>query len=347
MTEIHVATERPYSIHIGRGILANLGGLARLEGRKALIVSDSNVAPLYLKRLEAVLDSIQGMAGHASVVLRAGEAGKNLKAVERVYRALDKADIGRSDILIALGGGVVGDIGGFAASSWNRGIGCLQIPTSLLAMSDSSAGGKTGVDYRLRKNAVGAFHQPEAVVIDLDFLDSLPPRQLSNGMAEVIKYGMIGDPELLKILSGADPDMEEVVARSLRVKVDIVQRDPTEKGERALLNFGHTYGHALEAHYRYRHWLHGEAVAIGMVFASPGPELEALLKRWALPLHDPRIDPRRLVQLMFQDKKRHGKILRFILVDQPGKAYIREMSRSDLEAKAQAALVAKAGAVKA
>jgi 3-dehydroquinate synthase len=330
MTRIEVRTDNPYSIHMGRGISGSLAQYARLEGRRVLVVTDRRVAALHLSSLEGVLDSVKGLAGRGSVILPGGETGKNLAALERVYRALDEQNLGRGDLIIAFGGGVVGDIAGFAAATWNRGIGFIQVPTTVLAMADSSVGGKTGVDYRLRKNGVGAFHQPEAVVMDLAYLDSLPARQLSNGMAEVIKSALLADPGLLGDLREPDPDMEEILSRAVRVKVDIVQRDPAEKGERALLNLGHTYGHALESYHRYRKWLHGEAVAIGLMFACPCEPLEAALRRWNLPMDDPSVEPRDLVPLMFQDKKRMGATLRFVFLESPGNPYIREVDQAEL-----------------
>jgi 3-dehydroquinate synthase len=337
LTKLEVRLDPPYSIAIGRGLVGRLPEFLRLEGRRVLVVTDRNVARFHLGAVESALAASGAAASLGRLVLPGGETRKNLDAVRAVYRALDGIDAGRSDLLVALGGGVVGDIAGFAAASWNRGIGFVQLPSTVLAMSDSSVGGKTGVDFMQRKNGVGAFYQPEAVVADLDFLDTLPARQVSNGMAEVIKYAYTADPALLEILAGPEPDMEEAIARSLRVKIDIVQRDPTEKGDRALCNFGHTYGHALEARYHYRHWLHGEAVSIGMMFACPSDALARVLTRWKLPLSDPRVDPRDLVDLMFRDKKRMGKKLRFVWVPEPGKAGIREMEKEELAAMAEAA----------
>lgn len=336
MTKLDLRTDPPYQITIGRSILGRLPEFLRLDGRRVLVVTDRNVARLHEGAFASALAGGR-QASLDSVVLPGGETRKDLKAVEAVYRALDRADLGRGDLIVALGGGVIGDIAGFAAASWNRGTGFAQVPTTLLAMADSSVGGKTGVDYGQRKNGVGAFYQPEAVVMDLDYLKTLPERHVSNGMAEVIKYAMIADPGLLDLLERADPDLEEAIARSVRVKIDIVQRDPTEKGDRALCNFGHTYGHALEAHYRYRGWLHGEAVAIGMMFASPSERLARVLRRWNLPLWDPRVDPRSLTGLMFKDKKRVGSKLRFVLVGEPGAAAVREIGRDELEAMADSA----------
>lgn len=337
MTELNVNIDPRYSITIGRALVARLPEFFRLEGRRVLVVTDRNVARLHLAAVESALSASGAPASLGRLVLPGGETRKNLAAVRSVYRALDRLDCGRSDLLVALGGGVVGDIVGFAAASWNRGIGFVQLPTTVLAMSDSSVGGKTGVDYRLRKNGIGAFYQPEAVVADLDFLSTLPERQVSNGMAEVIKYAYTADPGLLDLLEGPDPDMEEAVARSLKVKLSIVERDPAEKGDRALCNFGHTFGHALEARYRYRKWLHGEAVSIGMMFANPDERLARVLSRWKLPLADPRVDPRDLVDLMFRDKKRVGSKLRFVWIPEAGKAGIREMEKAELAAMADAA----------
>jgi 3-dehydroquinate synthase len=330
MTTVRVGVDPPYDIHIGKGLLERLPELVRLEKRRVLAVTDRNVARYHLAALAAVLD--KAGVPHSSAVLPAGEAGKDLAAVRKVYEAAHAANIGRGDLIVALGGGVVGDIAGFAAATWCRGIGCVQVPTTLLSMADSSVGGKTGVDFRDRKNGVGAFSQPEAVIMDPSLLDTLSPRHAANGMAEVIKHGFIADPALLDLLESPSPSMEEILVRSVRVKTEIVQRDPTEKGDRALLNFGHTFGHAIESHYRYKKWLHGEAVAIGMVLACPDPRLPRVLERWGLPVEDPRLDPAVLIGLIGKDKKLIRGTLRFIRVDEPGKSRIEEMAWAEVEA---------------
>ncbi len=335
MRTIEITTEKPYRMTVGEGLLSRLTGFFDCSNRRVLVVTDGTLARLYPRLARGALMVPGGAREVGECVLPAGEKAKNLGAVRKIYRELDRMNCGRGDLVLAFGGGVVGDIAGFAAATWCRGMGLVQVPTTLLAMADSSLGGKTGVDWGQRKNAVGAFHQPEAVVADTALLSSLPARQLSNGMAEVIKSAMIGDPGLLDILESANPPMEELAARAAAVKALIVSRDPLEKGERAFLNFGHSFGHAIEAFHHYKKWLHGEAVSIGMILASPSERLARILERWGLPLSDPAMDPSRLVRILSGDKKVHRGSLRFVRIDEPGKPRLELVEESRLEAFAR------------
>ncbi|HZP66424.1 MAG TPA: 3-dehydroquinate synthase [Rudaea sp.] len=333
---------RRYPIWIGAGALEDSARWRRaVGGRHVLIVSDEHVAPLYAQHVTAALAD----RTLAHVVLPAGEAQKSLDNAARIFAALAGMGANRDATLIALGGGVIGDLAGFAAACWMRGIRFLQIPTTLLAMVDSSVGGKTGVNLPEGKNLVGAFHQPCAVVIDTDTLASLPAREFRSGLAEVVKYGAIGDAAFFvwleahaQALLERDPAaLAHAIASSCRHKAAIVARDETEQGDRALLNFGHTFGHALETASGYGNLLHGEAVAIGMVLAarlsarlSRAPEADAvrlagLLERFGLPSAIPtRADPQALLALMRLDKKNLSGRLRLILWDGLGRAVVAQ-----------------------
>ncbi|PZQ16380.1 MAG: 3-dehydroquinate synthase [Rhodanobacter denitrificans] len=333
--------ERSYPIRIGRGLLGDSSHWrATLRGRQALIVTDDLVGAHYLDRVTAGLDGFE----HASVTIPSGESHKTLAQVERVFDALAAMRANRDVTLIALGGGVIGDLAGFAAACWMRGVGFVQMPTTLLAMVDSSVGGKTGVNLPAGKNLVGAFHQPRCVIADTDTLDTLPPREYRSGLAEVVKYGAIGDRAFFEWLEAhaaalvaREPTvLAEAIAVSCRNKAAIVERDEREDGERALLNFGHTFGHALETEAGYGRLLHGEAVAIGMVMAarlsaliadapaSDAERLEALLDKLDLPTRLPDvIEPGRLLEPMRLDKKNLDGRLRLILWDRLGAAHAR------------------------
>ena len=330
---------RSYPIRIGSGLLADpTQWRGSVQGRHALVVSNEVVAPLYLQR---VLDGLRGTA-HSTVVLPDGEAHKTLDSAARVFAALAELKASRDATIIALGGGVIGDLAGFAAACWMRGIAFVQMPTTLLAMVDSSVGGKTAVDLPQGKNLIGAFHQPRAVVIDIATLQTLPMREFRAGLAEVVKYGALGDAGFfawlethIEALLARDPAiLAEAIAACCRQKAAIVARDETEQGERALLNFGHTFGHALETAAGYGAVLHGEAVAIGMVLAArlsarlrrasadDAQRLETLLTRCGLPTRLPEVDLDQLVDLMHLDKKNISGQLRLILWRGIGRAEI-------------------------
>ncbi len=345
LQQVEVGGGAPYRIDIAPGLLDDGALLAsHLRGRHALLVSDSQVAPLYAGRVRAALAAARPDAQLALQVFAAGEASKTLVNFSGVIDALAVLGATRDACVYAIGGGVVGDLAGFAAACWMRGIDCVQLPTTLLAMVDSWVGGKTAVDIAQGKNLVGAFHPPRAVIADTATLRTLPPRELRAGFAEVIKYGAITDGAFLDwldanadaLLAGDDALLAEAIARSCAHKAAITERDPFEHGERALLNFGHTFGHAIEVEQGFGAGLnHGEAVAVGMVLAArlstalgladagDGERLRALLQRYGLPITLPQgLDPAALVARMRLDKKAQGSGLRFVLWDGTGKARV-------------------------
>jgi 3-dehydroquinate synthase len=326
---------RSYPIAIGAGLLGDAPRLAAaIRGRHALIVSNDVVAPLYLDRITAAIRAGNEKVQISHLTLADGEAHKTLASAARIFDALAAMKANRDATIVALGGGVVGDLAGFAAACWMRGIAFVQIPTTLLAMVDSSVGGKTAVDLPQGKNLVGAFHQPRAVLADTDALATLPPRELRAGFAEVIKYGALGDADFFAwlerhcdaLVARESEPLSAMIAHCCRQKAGIVARDETEQGERALLNLGHTFGHAIETAMGYGGLLHGEAVAVGMVLAArlsanlgraPAADtqgLVALLERFGLPTTvPPGLDPAQLIDLMQLDKKNLSGSLRLIL----------------------------------
>lgn len=359
-TSVSVPVElgaRSYDIDIGHGLLAEAGSRFRrfLHRPFVAIVTDSNVAHHHLGRLQAALDG-EGIA-HRSVTLAAGEATKSYAGLAECCDRLLAAGVERKDFVIALGGGVIGDLAGFSASVLRRGVRFFQIPTSLLAQVDSSVGGKTGINSPHGKNLVGTFHQPSHVLIDLDLLQTLPQRQRAAGYAEVAKYGLLGDAPFFtwldqhvdSVLNGNGPELARAVQVSCQTKARIVAEDETETGVRALLNLGHTFGHALEAATGYSDvLLHGEAVAIGMVQAFSFSEMLGLcapgaaarvashLKRAGLPTrrHDiaASLPPAAtLLDIMRQDKKASAGKLTFILARGIGEAFVaRDVSDADV-----------------
>ena len=342
--ELTVQTAKPYSILLERGLLAQTGKHCLplfSTGTRAMVISDSNVFPLYG---ETVMDSLR-QAGYeaCSCVFPAGEQSKLLSTVETFFRALGENGFTRSDFIVALGGGVTGDMAGFAAATFLRGIDFVQIPTTLLAQVDSSVGGKTGVDLPFGKNLVGAFHQPRLVLIDPDTLSTLPPHFFADGMGEVIKYGCIRRPALFDRLLHEDVQehLEEVIYECVDCKRQVVEADALDKGERMILNFGHTLGHALEKLHGFSGLSHGEAVGIGMVLiakageraglTAPGTseKIAALLERYHLPTETDR-NMDELAKATALDKKSAGKNLRLILLHEIGDAYIYTLPRDDL-----------------
>jgi len=346
---VQVGGTTPYRIEIAPGLLDQGQALAaHARGRHALLLSDSNVAPLYAARVEAALRAARPDLRIATHAIPAGEQYKTLETFGQVIHALAELGATRDATVYALGGGVVGDLAGFAAACWMRGVDCVQLPTTLLSMVDSSVGGKTAVDIPQGKNLVGAFHPPRAVLADTATLRSLPPRELRAGLAEVIKYGGIRDPDFFAwleqqrqaLLDGDDQALAEAIARSCEHKAGIVERDPLEKGERALLNLGHTFGHAIETAQGYsgagRDALnHGEAVAVGMVLAARlsarlgmAPEsdterMQALLEAYGLPTRLPAgLQPQALLERMRLDKKNIAGRLRLVLWRGIGRAEV-------------------------
>lgn len=342
--ELTVHTSKSYDILIERGCLSQIGVRAQAlfkPGSKALIVGDTNVLPLYEEQVaNSLLDC--GFS-YSSFKFPAGERFKRLKTIEYIYKDLAEKRFTRSDFIIALGGGVTGDMAGFTAATYLRGISFIQIPTSLLAQIDSSVGGKTGVDLPQGKNLVGAFHQPSFVLIDPDTLTTLPPRYFSDGMGEAIKYGCIRSRDLFHMIKDEDilNEMENVIYRCVDIKRQIVERDEFDTGERMLLNFGHTFGHALEKLYNFEKLSHGEAVGIGMMMIAkfgevagitkPGTAdaIAAALKKYNLPVEDP-MEIEKILVATSLDKKSSGSNINLILLKEIGQAFSDEMSRSKL-----------------
>ena len=344
MTTVTVRASRPYEVTIGRGLLDTVGWQAagQWKGRSAAVVSDSTVAPLYLNRVKDSLERA-GFQVH-SFVFPAGEDQKNGGTYLKLLEFLAARRLTRADGLIALGGGVVGDLAGFAAATFLRGIGFLQLPTTLLAAVDSSVGGKTAIDLTNGKNLAGAFYQPQAVLCDLDTLDTLPAEVFADGCAEVIKYGMIGDPALLARLETVDfrADPEELVARFVAQKRDLVEQDEFDTGARQLLNLGHTLGHGVEACSGYT-VSHGRAVAIGMTLVTRAavafgrcpaevlPRLRRLLERYGLP-DATAYSAQALYEKTLSDKKRSGDTISLVVPIAWGASQLVRIPVSELPA---------------
>ena len=331
--------ERAYPIHIGERLLSRAELiLPHLDLKKVAIVTNTTVAALYLQPLAEALRN--AAVAVTSVVLDDGERYKDWATLNRIFDALIAHQCDRRTAVVALGGGVVGDLAGFAAATYMRGVPLIQVPTTLLAQVDSSIGGKTGINHPQGKNMIGAFYQPRLVLADTAVLKSLPPRELSAGLAEVIKHGLIGDAAFFawlehnveKLLACDALALAHAVRRCCEIKAAVVVADERESGVRALLNFGHTFGHAIESGLGFGNWLHGEAVAAGMVMAADlsrrlgliaQAEVDrtvALLLRAKLPVAAADIAPGRLLELMGRDKKTEGGRLRFILLDAIGAA---------------------------
>ncbi len=334
--------DRSYDILIAPGILDDSKQLRPwICGQQVFIITNEVVAPLYLEKITNSLadKSVEKM------ILKDGESVKTLRTAEEIFDRMISVPLDRSTTVIALGGGVVGDIAGFVAACYQRGIPFIQIPTTLLSQVDSSVGGKTAVNHPQGKNMIGAFHQPQRVLIDASTLSTLEPRQFSSGVAEVIKYGMINDPPFFTwlednidlVMNLNENALEYMIEQSCRNKANIVEQDEKEAGIRALLNLGHTFGHAIETSTHYAGWLHGEAIALGMMMAGfmskiqgefsghALARLESLLDRARLPTQpDQSLSARKLKELMMLDKKvRHGK-LRLVLLKGIGQAYITD-----------------------
>lgn len=338
--------DRSYPIHIGSGQMAAANIAQYIQGQKALIVTNTSIAPLYLQALQDELTGVQV----DSVVLEDGERYKNLDTLNEIFTKLIECQHDRKTTLIALGGGVVGDMTGFAAACYQRGVPFIQMPTTLLAQVDSSVGGKTAVNHNLGKNMIGAFYQPRAVIIDTDTLSTLPDREFRAGLAEVIKYGLIADSAFFTwleenkqaLLARNNEALAYAIQRSCINKAEVVTADETEQGIRAILNLGHTFGHAIETFQQYRDWLHGEAVAAGMVMAAhlsvlagtitPGDLQRAtdLIADCGLPVQPPQnMTADDFLNLMVRDKKVLDGQLRLVLLDSIGSATVS----ADFESK--------------
>ena len=332
--------DRSYEIRIGSGLLANSAELVPwASGQQVLIISNEIVAPLYLDTLKQALSP----KAVEEIILPDGESTKNLGTVERIFDKMLEIPLQRSATVIALGGGVIGDMAGFSAACYQRGVSLIQVPTTLLSQVDSSVGGKTGVNHPRGKNMIGAFYQPQRVLIDLATLATLEPRQFSSGMAEVIKYGLINDHEFFgwlednidRVNGQQEPALEYIVEQSCINKANIVEQDERESGVRALLNLGHTFGHAIETATDYSSWLHGEAVALGLVMAmhmsfeqgwldiSDVERAKSLLERAGLAV-EPSGDfsAAQLKRLMKLDKKVQDGKIRLVLMKAIGQSFV-------------------------
>ena len=333
--------DRSYPIHIGAGIAAEPALYApHVAGRRVAVVTSEAVARLHADTVTQALE--RAGARTLRIVLPDGEAYKDWQGLDRIYAGLLRAQADRQTIVVAVGGGVVGDMAGFAAATYQRGVPYLQVPTTLLAQVDSSVGGKTAINHPLGKNMIGAFYQPVAVIADTKVLDTLPERELAAGLAEVVKYGAIVDAVFLdwieahaEALRGRDAAaLSHAIRRSCEIKAQVVAADEREAGVRALLNFGHTFGHAIEAASGYGNWLHGEAVAAGMALAarfsaqlgripaSDAQRLAAILERLRLPVRPPKLALATWLELMGRDKKNENQRITLILLDALGRAAI-------------------------
>jgi len=335
--------ERSYPIHIGTGLLARADLIVPLLARKTVaIVSNTTIAPLFMERVAGALAG-EGVEV-VRIVLPDGEEHKDWRTLDTVFDALLEKRCGRDTTLLALGGGVIGDLTGFAAATYQRGVQYIQVPTTLLAQVDSSVGGKTAINHPLGKNMIGAFHQPRLVLADMDTLKTLPERELRSGLAEVIKHGLIRDAVFFawleanveRLLAREAEALAHAVLRSVEIKADIVAQDERENGVRQVLNFGHTFGHAIETGLGYGAWLHGEAVAVGMVMATDlsrqlgyiseadAGRIGSLLQRAGLPTAAKGIAPARIQQLMSVDKKVKQGRIHFVLLEHLGAATLRD-----------------------
>ncbi|MGB2831573.1 MAG: 3-dehydroquinate synthase [Methylotenera sp.] len=342
MQTLQVAlANRSYPIHIGRNLISNAELiLPHLKRKHVAIVTNTTIAPLYLEQLSQTL--VAAGVKVIPIVLPDGEAYKNAETLNKIYDALLQNRCERTTTLIALGGGVIGDLTGYAAATYLRGVPFIQIPTTLLSQVDSSVGGKTGINHPLGKNMIGAFYQPQVVLADIDTLRTLPPREFSAGVAEVIKYGLIRDADFFdwleknieKLMTLDEAVLSYAVYRSCQNKADVVAIDEHENGERALLNLGHTFGHAIENAMGYGVWLHGEAVAAGTIMAANLSQsmgwltnqdfqrIHALLSAANLPLEAPKLGVEKYLDLMQLDKKVADGKIRLVLQQGIGKAVI-------------------------
>lgn len=336
--------ERSYPIYVESKLLSKVGPLAKKHniGKKVALVTDVNVAKYYREEVESSLVKQQFQV--LGFILPEGEESKSLKMADYLYEKLIEANFDRNSVVISLGGGVVGDLAGFVAATYMRGIDFVQIPTTLLAQTDSSVGGKVGINHQLGKNLIGAFHQPQFVLIDPDVLKTLPQRELWAGMAEVVKYGLIFDDVFFEfirenlndlILLKNTEDMEMLIEHCCGIKAHIVQNDERESGVRRILNFGHTVGHALEALTEYAFFRHGEAVVLGMRTMSwlshkmkllnkkEFTVIDEVLHRMQIPEELPDFSPRQILRKMYHDKKVADGVLNVILLDEIGSAVVR------------------------
>ncbi|MBQ4137545.1 MAG: 3-dehydroquinate synthase [Clostridia bacterium] len=348
MITVDVKVGKGYNIYIGKGLLDRAGELARelIKPCTAAIITDDKVDALYSDRLTKSLED----AGFKTVkyVFANGEASKNITTFANILEFLAKNQLGRNDVIFALGGGVVGDLAGFSAACYLRGIRFMQIPTTLLAAVDSSVGGKTGIDLEAGKNLAGAFYQPEMVICDPSLLDTLEKSVFADGLAEAIKYGAIYDGDMFELTSADTLDIEAIIKRSVEIKADVVEKDEKESGLRQILNFGHTFGHAVEKCSNYK-ISHGSAVAIGMAMIARGCEksgaidpsyrelIENILKKHSLPISTD-FSADELFEAMLSDKKRRSDNITLVLPKIPGECELKALSLKDAKKLLEAGL---------
>ncbi len=329
---------RSYPIFIGDGLLTDINYENYIKSKKIVLVTNQKVAPLYLEKIESVLKKINKEC--LSIIIADGEIQKNMKTLEIILTKLLENKVERNTTILALGGGVIGDIAGFAAAIYQRGVDFIQVPTTLLAQVDSSVGGKTAVNHSLGKNMIGSFHQPKCVIIDIKTLDTLPRRELIAGFAEIIKYGCIADAEFFEWLETNVDNLKKksknhlvyAIKKSCEIKAKIVSEDEKENGKRAILNFGHTFGHAIETSLGYGSWLHGEAVGCGMIMAShlshkmgfidleKFNRIKNLIENFDLPVKFPNIQINEFIDLMSNDKKVKNNLIHFVTLNDVGKS---------------------------
>jgi 3-dehydroquinate synthase len=346
---VGVATDsKIYSVYIKKGIIKECGIIIKklYTGKKIGIVTDSNVNRLYGEKLKASL----GKEGYESVIVEfeAGESSKSINSLEKICSLLLEGGITRGDLIVTFGGGVPGDLGGFAASVLLRGIRYIQIPTTLVAQVDSSIGGKVGINLKEGKNLMGSFYQPEAVITDTELLTTLDEKYIADGMGEVIKYACIKDEGLFKLLEDGNhtissPMADDIIEKCCTIKAELVRVDEKDNGARMLLNFGHTFGHAIEKYYDYSRYSHGEAVALGMVHITSRAEamgltqegtldnMIKLLKRYNLPYTLSEMDKSRIREYVLKDKKIRGDSINLILLKKIGEAYIHNIKKDEID----------------
>ncbi|MDK2918897.1 MAG: 3-dehydroquinate synthase [Candidatus Petromonas sp.] len=340
--------QKKYPIFIQRGLIKNIGQKLKniYKNKKIAIITDTNVENLYGEKLRDSLQKEDYLI--KTIIVEPGEKSKSFEALQKIYDELLDSEMTRGDLLITFGGGVVGDLGGFAASTFLRGIPFVQIPTSLLAQIDSSVGGKVAVNLPRGKNLVGSFYHPEAVFIDPDLLKTLDRRFLHDGMAEAIKYGLIKDKQLFQKLFNYETkeelfeNMEQIIYRCCSIKKMIVEKDEKDTGERMLLNFGHTIGHAIEKYFKYEKYTHGEAVAIGMLAITKKSEeigitekgtadlIKEILIKYELPYEMPEMDMEKLMKTIGVDKKNKGQIISIVLLKGIGDSFIKKIDRDGI-----------------
>jgi len=346
---VGVATDsKVYSVYIKQGIINECGKIINklYTGKKVGIVTDSNVNRLYGKKLKAIIEE----EGYEPFIVEfeAGENSKCLNSLENICSRLLEGGITRGDLIVAFGGGVAGDLGGFAASVLLRGIRYIQVPTTLIAQVDSSIGGKVGINLKEGKNLMGSFYQPEAVIIDPEFLKTLDEKYIADGMGEVIKYACIKDEGIFKLLEDGNniislPIIDDIIEKCCNIKAELVRDDEKDNGARMLLNFGHTFGHAIEKYYDYSRYSHGEAVALGMIHITSKAEAMGLtqegtldsminlLKKYNLPYVLPPMDKTRLKDYILIDKKARGDNINLILLKKIGEAYIHNIKKDEID----------------